>query len=130
MIAIDTNVLVRILTHDDPEQTARALALLEHDTVNLPVTVVLETEWVLRYCYGLSPEQIVAVFRSIVGTVGLVIDDHAAVVRAISLHAGGMDLADALHLSLANRQADRFCTFDQKLARNARRQSVPGVILL
>jgi len=85
---------------------------------------------VLRYCYGLSPEQMVAIFRSIVGTVGLVIDDHAAVIRAISLHAGGMDFADALHLSLANRQADRFCTFDQKLARNARGQLVAGVVLL
>lgn len=130
MIAIDTNVLVRILTQDDPEQTARALALLERDTVNIPVTVVLETEWVLRYCYGLSSERIVAVFRSIVGTLGLVIDDHAAVVQAIGLHAGGMDFADALHLSLGSRQADRFCTFDQNLARNARRQSVAGVVLL
>lgn len=37
---------------------------------------------------------------------------------------------DALHRSLANRQADRFCTFDQKLARNARKQSVAGIILL
>lgn len=41
-----------------------------------------------------------------------------------------MTAIDALHLSLANRQADRFCTFDQKLARNARRQSVAGVVLL
>ena len=130
MTAIDTNVLVRIVTHDDPVQTTRALALLENDTVHIPVTVILEAEWVLRYCYDLPPAQVVHVFRSIVGTSGIVIDDRDTVVRAVELHAHGMDFADALHVALADRQADRFCTFDKKLVQGARRQSVASVVLL
>ena len=55
MIAADTNVLVRLVTDDEPRQTAQARQLFETETIFLAKTVLLETEWVLRRLYRLDP---------------------------------------------------------------------------
>ena len=54
MLAIDTNVIVRYLTADHPEQASRARALVDGAAVFVPVTVILESEWVLRSAYGFA----------------------------------------------------------------------------
>ena len=51
MIAVDTNVLVRLLTGDEPEQAAAARRLFASEAIWIGKTVLLETGWVLR---GLS----------------------------------------------------------------------------
>lgn len=51
MRAVDTNVLVRALVQDDPTQARRAQACLNAQRVYVPVTVILELEWVLRSRY-------------------------------------------------------------------------------
>ena len=52
---VDTNIIVRLLTHDDPGQAAKADAAIQKDHLFISDTVLLETEWVLRYAYGFSP---------------------------------------------------------------------------
>jgi hypothetical protein len=44
VVALDTNIVVRILTRDDPGQLVIALEVLDSDVLWLPKTVVLETE--------------------------------------------------------------------------------------
>jgi predicted nucleic-acid-binding protein len=44
MIAVDTNLLVRILTNDDPNQARRAVKILKSDDIFISKTVLLETE--------------------------------------------------------------------------------------
>jgi predicted nucleic-acid-binding protein len=51
VIALDTNLVVRLLTRDDHAQALRARALIEAGAAFVPRTVVLETEWVLRTIY-------------------------------------------------------------------------------
>ena len=51
MIAIDSNVLVRLLVNDDPAQGARARAAFETEEIWIAKTVLLETFWVLRSVY-------------------------------------------------------------------------------
>ena len=63
MRAIDTNVVVRVLTGDDPVQSARARAILEAGDVFIPLTVILETEWVLRSIFRLGTAEVVEAFR-------------------------------------------------------------------
>jgi len=59
MIAVDTNLLVRYVTNDDPLQARQALAVLAGpEAVFVSRTVVLELEWVLRAAYKLPPEAI------------------------------------------------------------------------
>ncbi len=52
MIAVDTNVLVRLLTGDDPEQEAASRALFARQSIWIAKTVLLETAWVLRSLHG------------------------------------------------------------------------------
>jgi predicted nucleic-acid-binding protein len=51
MIAIDTNIIVRLLTQDDLSQYKKAYNLLNKYEVFITETVILETEWVLRFAY-------------------------------------------------------------------------------
>ncbi len=51
MIAFDTCLLVRFLADDDPKQADLAESLMRNNTIFLPNTVLLETEWVLRSRY-------------------------------------------------------------------------------
>ena len=51
MIAVDTNIVVRLLTRDEELQFQKALILFQNHDVFIPDTVVLESEWVLPYTY-------------------------------------------------------------------------------
>lgn len=118
MIALDTNVVVRILTRDEPVQTQRAVELFASGALWLPRTVLLETEWVLRSAYSLSPETILDGFRYLLGYPPLETEDHAGLLRALRWYEQGLDFADALHLASLG-PAERFATFDGALARRA-----------
>ncbi len=121
MIAVDTNVLVRLLVADDPVQTRRARALAEADRIHVSVTVLLETEWVLRALYRIPTQDVVAGFRTLLATAD--VEDRANVERAIDLRAQGLEFADALHLTRAG-QVSAFATFDTKLAKRATKLGV------
>ena len=122
MIAIDTNVLVRLLTGDDPDQTKRAASLFESNDILIPKTVLLETEWVLRYSYELSAEVVLSAFRKTLGLSQVVMEDEPAVIAALASYEDGMDFADALHLASASK-AESFATFDARLKKRAGRQA-------
>jgi predicted nucleic-acid-binding protein len=116
LTATDTNVLVRLVTRDDPEQAERAAALFRSGEIFVAKTVLLETEWVLRYSYGLDRQALHRTLRTLLGYPALVIEDRAAVLRALGWYGDGMDFADALHLA-SSAGADRFATFDRALVR-------------
>jgi predicted nucleic-acid-binding protein len=119
MIALDTNVVVRLVTNDDPAQVKAAKAYLQGETLFLAKTVLLETEWVLRFSYGLSHETIAVILQRLLGLEGTRVEDRTAVLRALSWYGRGLDFADALHAA-SSGDAERFVTFDRPLAREAR----------
>jgi predicted nucleic-acid-binding protein len=119
MIAIDTNVVVRFLTGDDPEQSPRARALIEGAAVFVPVTVVLEADWVLRSAYGFRPIEVAAALRAFGGLGTVTVEYGDRVARALDLADAGFDLADALHLSLSTQCAG-FASFDRRLVSAAK----------
>jgi len=122
VIAVDTNVLVRLLTADEPAQTARAAALFEREAVSIPKTVLLETEWVLRYSYRLDASAVLKGFRNLLGLPRVAVEDGSVVADALALYERGMDFADALHLCSA-RDASAFATFDAGLKKRAGRHA-------
>lgn len=122
MIGVDTNVLVRLLTGDDPDQAGRAANLFARKNIFIPKTVLLETEWVLRYSYKLPPQVVLAAFRNVLGLPQVMAEDSGALVEALARYEDGMDFADALHLASA-RKADGFATFDTRLKKRAGRQA-------
>lgn len=118
MIAIDTNILVRIVTQDDPEQARRAVDLLAGQAVFISKTVMLELEWVLRYSYNLNRSRINETLLKILVTENFTIEHITAVDRALTWHRQGMDFADALHLATSSH-ADSFASYDRKLLKKA-----------
>jgi predicted nucleic-acid-binding protein len=119
VIAVDTNVVVRLLTGDDPDQAARAKALFAAETIWLPKTVMLESEWVLRRLYGLSRAQVAEALTVLAALPNVRCEDEAAIVDGLRWAMAGLDFADALHLASA-RSAQAFTTFDTALVRRAR----------
>jgi predicted nucleic-acid-binding protein len=124
MIAIDTNIVVRYLTGDHPEQSARAL--VDAGPVFVPVTVLLEAEWVLRSAYRLPAPEIARALRAFGGLPSVTFDDALMVAEALDRAERGMDFADALHLGKAGG-CESFVTFDQKFIMATKREGGEGV---
>lgn len=130
MIALDTNIIVRLVTADDPEQLRVAKALFEAGDLWICKTVLLETEWVLRYTYRLGRSVIQEAYRKLLGYPQLQVEGRSAVIWALALYEQGLDFADALHLASCG-DSDRFATFDRPLSKRIRSlQGGPRVVLL
>ena len=126
MIALDTNILVRGIVEEEAsdEKTAReteiARTLLSSgQEFYIPVSVVQETEWVLRACYGYGTPVVARALRQLLATEGFTLDRPAAVSQAVEWHALGMDFSDALHLALS-APCKEFATFDRNFAKRAK----------
>lgn len=119
MLAIDTNVIVRYLTGDHPEQSERAKALIDGRPVFVATTVLLETEWVLRSTYGFAASDIVKALVGFVGLPTVTLEDAGLAAKALDGAAQGLDFADALHLAAAQGR-DGFATFDQRFIARAK----------
>ena len=120
MLAVDTNLVVRYLTGDHPEQSAKAKAVIDETDVFVGTTVLLETEWVLRSAYGFPASQLAGALRAFAGLPRITLEAPGAVAVALDWMAAGMDFADALHLAAAEG-CDAFVTFDHRLGTLERR---------
>jgi predicted nucleic-acid-binding protein len=136
MDAIDTNILARFYVDDpnDPEAAkqrpisyeimARSKALF------VPLTVILELEWVLRAFYRFEAEQTGRVFEHLLGLPNVTVEEWPRVSDAIKLHLKGLDFADALHLA-SSAPCEQLLTFDdRRFARRASRLNLkPKVVV-
>lgn len=112
MIAVDTNVLVRLLTGDDREQAAAARDLFSAEQIWIAKTVLLETGWVLGSLYGFEESAIREAFTKLLGLKNVQVEDEPSVAAALALTIHGIELADAMHLSSRPNGA-AFLSFDQ-----------------
>jgi predicted nucleic-acid-binding protein len=120
MLAIDTNIVVRYVVGDGGGEFVGAVNVIENNQVSIAVTVVLETEWVLRDVYEFSRAEILSAFTRLFGLPTVSVAEPLAVRRALNYAERGFDFADALHLAQASER-DAFVTFDKRLARKAGR---------
>ncbi len=114
MRAIDTNVVVRYLTGDDPSQAMRARAAVDAGDIFVSRTVLLESERGLRGVYGFTREEVVTSLRAFLGLPGVSVDQPNLIAEALDRTGQGMDFADALHLGAA-AQCKEMLTFDRQL---------------
>ena len=120
MISVDTNVVVRLLTGDDPDQFQKSRTLFEKEEIILTTSVMLESEWVLRYAYQFKPLEIADAFASLCGLPNVTVQEQDVIFTAIEWHKQGLDFADAIHLS-GSLDYDAMVTFDHKLITAAAR---------
>ncbi|MEF8697722.1 MAG: type II toxin-antitoxin system VapC family toxin [Candidatus Accumulibacter sp. UW25] len=118
MIAFDTNLLVRALVADHPEQVAVVRQLIAGDIIFISRTVLLETEWVLRSRYKKTRAELNEFFTALLETDDTLIEDAEAVSHALDWYACGADLADALHLAACGSTVMH--TFDRSFCKAAR----------
>lgn len=116
--AVDTNIVVRFLTHDDPDQFKLADAVFNNTIAFIPDTVWLETEWVLRFAYDFDAQSIIKAFRGLLGLPQVRVRDANRLLKAIEWNAAGLDFADALHLACAQR-FEKMVTFDKTFAKRS-----------
>jgi predicted nucleic-acid-binding protein len=126
MVAVDTNVLVRLLTGDDPTQEAVARVLFASGPVWIAKTVFLETAWVLSRLYEFEDGAIRDAFTKLLGLRNVHMEDEAAVAAALALTTQGLEIADALHLT-SRPPGATFTSFDKSLVRRAKRAGVANV---
>jgi predicted nucleic-acid-binding protein len=126
MTAVDTNVVVRLLTGDEPRQEAAARALFAAGPIWIAKTVLLETGWVLRSLYGFEESSIRTAFTKLLGLKNVHVEDASSLAAALALTASGIELADAMHLS-SRPPGAAFVSFDKAFVQRARRAGVSHI---
>lgn len=122
MIAIDTNVLIRLLVGDDEAQLLRARRLIERcaetgDGCLVTTPVLCELEWVLESVYRASRDDVAGAVQVLLSTPPFEVEDTAVTERALQQYAKGKgDLSDYLlgHVG-RSRGARTTYTFDRSL---------------
>jgi predicted nucleic-acid-binding protein len=118
-VALDTNLLVRLLTNDDPQQARRVADLIDGSPACfVPITVMLELEWVLRGAYQLPREAIIRALLGLTAIRQLHLEQEEQVLQALEAYGQGLDFADALHL-LRSEGCAALVSFDRAFVRKA-----------
>jgi predicted nucleic-acid-binding protein len=114
-ITADTNVLVRVITSDDPHQSSLAERILEEaETVALPLPALCELVWVLAGSYGIPAAGISEALRRLLNAANVVVDRPAAEAGLSQLDSGG-DFADGvIAFGGAQLGSEAFVSFDRK----------------
>jgi predicted nucleic-acid-binding protein len=124
MIGLDTNILVRYLTQDDPVESAKAADILERRLTDknpgfVSVVAMVETVWVLDRAYFLTAQAIATAIERLLQVGVLAIENEQEVFTAmVALKQGWGSFADALIAELGARVGcTRTLTFDRKATR-------------
>jgi predicted nucleic-acid-binding protein len=124
MIGLDTNVLVRYLTQDDPVQSAKATEWIERRLMPenpgfISVVAMAEMAWVLERTYDLGDLAIATAIERLLQAEVLIVESEQQVFAAmIALKRGHGSFADALIGALgAKAGCSNTLSFDQKALR-------------
>jgi predicted nucleic-acid-binding protein len=124
MIGLDSNVLIRYLTQDDPVQSAKATEIIERRLTPrnpgfVSVVAMVEIVWVLDRAYSLTAKEISTVVERLLQVEVLAIENEQEVFTAmVALKQGRGSFSDALIAELGVRAGcARTLTFDKKALR-------------
>lgn len=118
MLALDTNVVVRLLVADDAAQVARARrrvedALRDGTSLLIPLIVIVEVAWVLRRSYKVPKADVLMALRRLVETPPMQVQDAPTVIEAMERWAEGSgDFSDYL-IRASARECSAVLTFDE-----------------
>ncbi len=113
MHGVDTDIIVRCLTGDNPQQADKVRAVIGQKPVFVPRTVLQE---VSGCCAASTTCRRSGSSQRFVPSLGVSVEDAGLVAKAMDWAEAGMDFADALHLAAA-AECEGFLTFDKRFAR-------------
>ena len=125
MLAVDSSVIVRLITEDDPAQARRAARLFAGNEIQITRTVLLEVARVLAASYGFKNDRVLDALEAIAGLPGVHVEGAREVARAIALSRAGLDFATAMRL--VESESHVFVTSDGKLVRRAHKVGLSWV---
>src|SRR5262245_59269584 len=104
MRAVDTNVLVRLITQDEPGQVASAYRFIKHGVWASHLAVV-EAAWVLESVYGFRPTQLVRGIEMLLDEKDVIVQDADVVVAALDLFRSrpALGFTDCMMLEIARK---------------------------
>jgi predicted nucleic-acid-binding protein len=120
--AIDTNLLVRLLTRDDPPQVAAAERFIERGAW-VSLVVLVESIWVMGRAYRRTPEQLLQIVDGLLHSDRLILQNGDVVMAALDLFRSkpALGFSDCLVIELARQNGHLpLGTFDKNLGK------VPG----
>lgn len=124
MVGLDTNVLVRYITQDDPAQAARVTKLIEGELSEanpgfVGVVVLAETGWVLQRLYRVTRPELRQVVADLLAIRQLVVENRSAVMRAHAASAvANVEFTDALIAECARAAGcQKIVSFDRGATR-------------
>jgi predicted nucleic-acid-binding protein len=124
LIALDTNILIRLMVRDDPKQTVLVERLIEStaergETCLITDPVLCEIEWVLESNYGAARSDILAAMQELLAQEVFTFEDREAFQRAVDLcQQTKVELSDLLIGAKGQARGARTTyTFDRILSR-------------
>ena len=117
---VDTNVLIRHLTGDPPEQAARATRLLaQARQLLLPDLIVAEVVYVLELFYEVPRPRVAELVRAIVAFPAIEVADEPVLLRALEVYeVHRLDFADAYLVAEAETSGvNAVASFDRAIDR-------------
>lgn len=123
--SVDTNILVRLVAQDDEQQAQAVDRLLARhakraEFLFVPITVILELEWVLRSKLSQSKADVIQTMAALLTMVEFSFESEDALEQAlVDYEDGNADFGEYIHLALSRRkEALPFWTFDHKASRS------------
>src|SRR6185437_11284523 len=124
MIGLDTNVLIRYVTQDDPINSPKATRFIEGQLTRgnpgyVSTVALVEAVWALDSSYGFSDRQIAAFVEELLGSEAILIENEAdAAIALMALKRGAGDFADILIGTSCRRAGCAYTvTFDRRASR-------------
>ncbi len=114
MITPDADLLVHVITRDDPQRLKVAAAALRSDQIFILKTVLMELAWRLSEIYDLTQDQLCTALETLIGLENATIEDEQSVELALIYCREGLKFTDALNLA-QSRTTARYVTFDKAL---------------
>jgi len=118
--ALDTNIVVRLFVDDGSPEVPIARQLFERQQIEIPLTVILEAEWVLRSVYKFKSAAICDALDALLSLRNVFVQQEDLIIDALEALRRGVPFADAIHL-LTTEEADELLTFDDRFQKRASR---------
>ncbi len=121
MIGLDTNIIIRYITQDDPKQAKKATKLIENELSPavpgyITLVTLVEVTWVLESCYGQGKTDVLNVLQGILTTKQLIVEKASIAYMAIRrCTTASTDFSDAIITVISEQEGcTRIVTFDKK----------------
>jgi predicted nucleic-acid-binding protein len=121
MNAVDTSITVRAIVRDTVAEAEMALSVLKEGAL-IPLTVLMETVWVLESFYGLPRANISTALEAVIDMPNVVVSHEESVRWAIARYASKGDFGDLINIAAATGE-NAIITFDRNMMRHSKPDS-------